>query len=196
MARILLDKGLQAFPKLCTLDIQDAVEFYDKLQDLPKDYLLPLIPFDAVHLGNNYEGLFVPGLGTLCYQECASALFELLPQLIPITNPEIHAKLCSVRVESKNGYDLFWRVLELTVPAFDPTVPLQAPVWDHDTTNCPLVDVTSSTSAYRLRNRYSLTLVIAPTCSSKPSYPKTTPILSPPCSRILTPTAILRMSIS
>jgi hypothetical protein len=30
------------------------------------------------------------------------------------------------------GYDLFWRVLELTVPAFNPTVPLQAPSWDHD----------------------------------------------------------------
>ncbi len=90
------------------------------------------MPFDAVRLVNNFEGLFVPGLGTLRYQECASALFELLPQLIPVTNPEIHAKLCSVRVESKNGYDLFWRILELTVPAFDPTVPLEAPGWDHD----------------------------------------------------------------
>ncbi len=81
---------------------------------------------------NNFEGLFVPGLGTLRYQGCASALFELLPRLIPVTNPEIHAKLCSVRVKSKNGYDLFWRILELTVPAFDPTVPLEAPGWDHD----------------------------------------------------------------
>ncbi len=90
------------------------------------------MPFNAVRLVNNYEGLFVPGLGTLRYQECALALFELLPRLIPVTNPEIHAKLCSLRVESKNGYDLFWHVLELTVPAFNPTVPLQAPGWDHD----------------------------------------------------------------
>ncbi len=120
----ILDKGFQAFPKLHTLDMQDAVEFYDKFQDLLKDYLLPLMPFDAVRLVNNYEGLFVPGLETLRYQECASALFELLPRLIPVTNPEIHTKLCSVHVEFKNGYNLFWRVLELTVPAFDPTVPL------------------------------------------------------------------------
>jgi hypothetical protein len=120
----ILDKGFQAIPKLRTLDVQDAVVFYDKFQDLSKDYLLPLMPFDAVQLVNNFEGLFVPGLGTLRYQECASTLFELLPWLIPVTNPEIHAKLCSVRVESKNGYDLFWRILELTVPAFNPTVPL------------------------------------------------------------------------
>ncbi len=112
--------------------MQDAVEFYDKFQDLSKDYLLPLMPFNAVWLVNNFEGLFVPGLGTQRYQECASALFELLPRLLPVSNPEIHAKLCSVHIESNNGYDLFWHVFKLTVPAFDPTVPLQAPGWDHD----------------------------------------------------------------
>jgi hypothetical protein len=88
--------------------------------------------FDAIRLGNNFEVLFVPGLGTQRYHKCASALFELLPRLLPTSNPEIHAKLSSIHVESKNGYDLFWRVLELTVPMFDPTVPLQQPSWDHN----------------------------------------------------------------
>ena len=129
---LILDKGLQAPPKLCTLDVQDVVEFIDKFQDLSKDYLLPLMPFDVVRLGNNYEGLFVPGLGTLQYQERALALFKLLPRQIPITNPKINTKLCSVCVESKNGYDLFWHVLELTVPIFDPTITQQALEWDHD----------------------------------------------------------------
>jgi hypothetical protein len=90
------------------------------------------MPFNAVHMGNNFEGLFVPSLGTQRYHKWASALFELLPRLLPTSNPEIHANLSSIRVESKNGYDLFWHVLELTVPAFDPTVPLQQPSWDHD----------------------------------------------------------------
>ena len=75
----------------------------------------------------------MPGLGTQCYHECASALFELLPRLLPSSNAEIQAKLSSVRVESKNGYDLLWHVLELTVPVFDLTVPLPQPTWDHDT---------------------------------------------------------------
>ena len=35
-------------------------------------------------------------------------------------------------MESKNGYDLLWRVLELAVPVFDPTVPLNQPTWDRD----------------------------------------------------------------
>jgi hypothetical protein len=128
----ILDRGFQAFLTLRTLAVQDAVKFYDKFQELSHFYLLPLVPFDAIHLGNNFEGLFVLGLGTQGYHECASALFELLPRLLPTSNPEIHAKLSSVRVESKNGYDLFWHVLELTVPTFDPTVPLQQPSWDHD----------------------------------------------------------------
>ena len=105
--------------------MHDAVEFYDKFQELSHAYLIPLMPFDAVRLGNNFEGLFVPGLGTLRYHECASALFELLPRLLPTSNAEVQAKLSSVRVESKNGYDLLWRVLELMVPVFDPTLPLQ-----------------------------------------------------------------------
>ena len=78
------------------------------------------------------EGLFVPGLGVQRYHECATAMFELLPCLLPTTYSELHATLSSVRVESKNGYDLLWRVLEVTAPAFDPTVPLQQPRWDPD----------------------------------------------------------------
>jgi hypothetical protein len=66
----ILDRGFQAFPKLRTLDIQDAVEFYDKFQELSHSYLLPLMPFKAVHLGNNFEGLYVPGLDTQRYHEC------------------------------------------------------------------------------------------------------------------------------
>jgi len=128
----ILDRGLKAFI-LRTMDVHDAVEFYDKLQGLSHDYLIPLMPFDAVRLGNNFEGLFVPGLGTQRYHKCASALFELLPRLLPTSNAEIQSKLASVRVESKNGNDLLWRILELTVPVFDPTVPIQQPTYDIDT---------------------------------------------------------------
>ena len=130
----ILDRGLKAFPILRTMDVHDAIEFYDKFQGLSHDYLIPLMPFDAIRLGNNFEGLFVPGLGTQRYHECASALFELLPRLLPTSNAEIQSKLASVRVESKNGYDLLWRVLELTVPVFDPTVPIQQPTYDSDGT--------------------------------------------------------------
>ena len=90
------------------------------------------MPFDAICLGHNFEGLYVPGFGAQRYHECATTMFEFLPQLLPTSNSEIHAKLSSVCVESKKGYDLFWCVLELTVPAFDPTVPLQQPRWDPD----------------------------------------------------------------
>jgi hypothetical protein len=90
------------------------------------------MPFDAISLGNNFECLFVLGLGTQRSHKCASALLESLPRLLPTSNPVIHAKLSTVQVKSKNGYDLFWRVLELTVPMFDSTVPLQQPSWDQD----------------------------------------------------------------
>ena len=60
------------------------------------------------------------------------ALMELLPRLIPGTlSPQINAALSSVRYESNNGYDYLWRVLELTVPGFDPVVPIQIPCWSN-----------------------------------------------------------------
>jgi hypothetical protein len=34
-----------------------------------------------------------------------------------------------VHAESGNGYDLLWRILELTIPGFDPSVPNVIPIW-------------------------------------------------------------------
>jgi hypothetical protein len=41
----------------------------------------------------------------------------------------INAALASVRYESNNGYDYLWRVLELTVPGFDPANSTLVLVW-------------------------------------------------------------------
>jgi hypothetical protein len=35
-------------------------------------------------------------------------------------------------MESGNGYNLLWRVLILTVPGFDPTIPVTIPVWQDE----------------------------------------------------------------
>ncbi len=128
----ILKKGLWVFPKLCSLETHNAVEFYNKFQELSALYLLPIMPFGAVRLKSNFEGLFIPGLGTERYAECAVAMMEVLPRLIPTLYTKVQAKLLSIRVESRNGYDLFWWVLELTVPGFDPTVPLEQPCWDRN----------------------------------------------------------------
>jgi hypothetical protein len=128
----ILEKGLPVFPKLRSLETHDAVEFYVKFQELSVLCLLPIMPFDTVHLEANYEGLFIPGLGTERYAECAVAMMEVLPRLIPTLYTKVQAKLLSVWVESRNGYDLFWRVLELNVPGFNPMVPLEQPCWDRD----------------------------------------------------------------
>jgi hypothetical protein len=92
------------------------------------------MPFDTVCLENNYEGLFPPGLGTDAYCECCIAMLEVLPRLIPVGDYEIGAKLSSVRNSSRNGYDLLWRLLELFVPGFDPTIPIAQPTWSSDST--------------------------------------------------------------
>jgi hypothetical protein len=90
------------------------------------------MPFDAVRLDSNFEGLFIPGLGTERYAECVVAMMEVLPRLLPTLYTKVQAKLSSVGVESRNGYDLLWQVLELSVPGFDPTVPLKQPRWGRD----------------------------------------------------------------
>jgi hypothetical protein len=126
----ILEKGLAVFPKLKTLTAKDAVNFYDKLQELLAGYLLPLMPFDVIHLKFNFEGLIVPGLGTECYADCAAALMEVLPCLLPTLGLEIKMAIAAVCGESKNGYDLFWCVMELAVPGFNPTIPIEQPRWE------------------------------------------------------------------
>ena len=128
----ILEKALVNFPKLRSLDARAAVDFYDKLQKLSAGYLLPLMPFDAIKLSFNFKGLCPPGLGTHRYTEVGSALMDILPRLLPTTSTEITSAAATVGFESNNGYDLLWRVLELTVPGFDPAVPILPPTWHWD----------------------------------------------------------------
>jgi hypothetical protein len=49
---------------------------------------------------------------------------DFLPRLIPGSlSLQFNVTLASVRYKSNNGYDYLWRVLELTVPGFDPVIP-------------------------------------------------------------------------
>ena len=128
----IVEKAVPHFPKLTSLDARAAVEFYDRLQKISAGYLLPLMPFDAIKLSFNFEGLCPPGLGTFRYGEIGSAMMDILPRLLPRSIPEITSAIATVGFESNNGYDLFWRILELTIPGFDPTIPILPPVWCRD----------------------------------------------------------------
>jgi hypothetical protein len=130
----ILEKGLTVLPKLRETSAKETVAFYECLQQVSAAYLIPLMPFDAICIKNNYEGLFPPGLGTETYAECSAAILEILPRLLPITNTEILATVSSVSNASRNGYDLLWRILELSVPGFDPTVLISQPQWTRDST--------------------------------------------------------------
>ncbi len=123
----ILEKGLTVLPKLRDPDARTTVAFYECLQQVSAAYLIPLIPFDAICLRNNYEGLFPPGLSTNAYAECCAAVLKVLPRLLPATNTKVGALISAVSNASRNGYDLLWRVLELYVPGFDPTVPIAHP---------------------------------------------------------------------
>ena len=126
----IVQKSLQLFPTLESTSTSDMVDFYDRLQETAADHLIALMPFDAILLRFGFEGLCVPGHGVQKYARMGKALMDLLPRLLPGTlSPQINAALYSVRYESANGYDYLWRVLELTVPGFDPIVPIQLPVW-------------------------------------------------------------------
>jgi len=48
------------------------------------------------------------------------------------TSSEITSAIATVGFESNNGYDLLWRILELTVLGFDPTVPILPPTLYRD----------------------------------------------------------------
>jgi hypothetical protein len=67
------------------------------------------------------------------YADCAATMMEVLPCLLPQHDSEVQVAILAVRGESKNGYNLFWWVLELAVPGFNPTVPIDQPRWNRDT---------------------------------------------------------------
>jgi len=128
----IITTSLKLLPTLTSTTTENVVDFYDRLQESTTGLLIALMPFDAIMLTNRFEGLCVPALGIRRYQLMGRALMELLPRLVPGSlSPQINATLSSVRYESNNGYDYLWRVMELTVPGFDPVVPIQIPTWSN-----------------------------------------------------------------
>ena len=128
----ILEKALPVFPRLRSLDVADVVHFYDSMQKISMRYLLPLMPFDSIYLAFGFEGLCPPGLGTIRYAAIASAWMDVLPRILPKENSDVESVTLSVGYESNNGFDLLWRVLELAVPGFKSTNPVQVPSWNRD----------------------------------------------------------------
>ena len=59
---------------------------------------------------------------------------EILPKILPRSNTQINLIANMVRMDSGNGYDLMWHVLELSVPGFDPAIPVKFPCWGNNDT--------------------------------------------------------------
>jgi hypothetical protein len=129
----IIEKALPVFPRLLNLDVLGTVKFYDGLQKISMRYLLPLMPFDSISLVFGYEGLCPPGLGTTRYSAIASAWMDVLPCLLPLKESEVESAIFSVGVDSNNGFDLMWRILELAVPGFKSMNPVQVPTWTSQT---------------------------------------------------------------
>ncbi|KAL7528065.1 hypothetical protein ACHAWF_009840 [Thalassiosira exigua] len=56
------------------------------------------------------------------------ALLDVLPRLLPVsTEDSVSAALDAVRRETRNGYDLLWRVMALSVPGFNRSVSVGVP---------------------------------------------------------------------
>jgi hypothetical protein len=76
----------------------------------------------SINLNTGFEGLCPPGLGLHRYAEFAGVFMEILPRLLSGSDSHVTSLVMVVRAESNNGFDLLWRVLELTVPGFDPSL--------------------------------------------------------------------------
>ena len=129
----ILEKALPVFPRLHDLDVSGMVKFYDGLQKISMRYLLPLMPFDSICLAFGYEGLCPPGLGTTRYSAIASDWMDVLPRLLPQKESLVESAIFPVSVESNNGFDLLWRILEIAVPGFKSMNPVQVPSWTPQT---------------------------------------------------------------
>ncbi len=161
----ILQKSLSVFPRLESTRVDNVVTFYDFLQEISLGYVIALTPFNAIVLAHGFEGLCPPGLGLVKYTAMCKALMELLPLLILSSlSPHINATLALVHYKLNNGYDYLWRVLELTIPGFDPTVPIHAPIWS-DVENIFFAQAFLLFFAYRLRLNSTMVTVLAVGCS-------------------------------
>ncbi len=159
--------------------MKDTVIFYECLQQVSAAYLIPLMPFDSICLSNNYEGLFPPGLGTEAYAECCVVVLELLPCLLPTSDLEIQATVSAVRNSLRKGYDLLWRVMELYILGFDPTIPIAPPIWTRDTSILESAKVTCSISNSKQKRTRIILLGTGQTYSFARSHPRSVLMLSP-----------------
>jgi hypothetical protein len=50
---------------------------------------------------------------------------DVLPRILPKDDSEVESVKFLVGYESNNGFDLMWRVMELAVPGFKSTNPVQ-----------------------------------------------------------------------
>jgi hypothetical protein len=130
----IVEKAFSLFPCLKSATMEETVRFYDDLQSTGLYYLLPLMPFDAIYIPFGFEDLCPPGLGTGRYTEVSTALMDLLPGRLPVNSTQrVSATVAAVTMESNNGYDLLFRIMVLSVPGFNPTLPLLAPLWTSST---------------------------------------------------------------
>jgi hypothetical protein len=125
--------------------------------------------FNAIKLLFNFQGLCLPGLGMHCYVKIGSALMEILPCLLPTTTSDVKSAISMLGFESKNGFDLLWRILELTVPGFNPTVPILPPTWSRDSDMFDFCKAISYTSGCKPKITTTLMPACAPPSSCAPS---------------------------
>jgi hypothetical protein len=102
----IMEKGLSLFPRLTTLTVDAAVEFYDSLHKLLLIYLLPVMPFDCISLKMGFKVLCLPGLGLPPYVKIARVLMEIPPRFLPHTDTHIALMIMMTCMKSGNGYNL------------------------------------------------------------------------------------------
>ncbi len=108
------------------------------------------MPFDAIYIPFGFEGLCPPRLGTGRYAEVSTVLMDLLPFLLPVNSiPRVSATVAAVTMASNNGYNLLFRIMDLSIPGFNLTLPLWRHYGPHLLTSLSSTVLTPFTSEFK-----------------------------------------------
>ena len=128
--------GYYSIPSITTWNNSAYVNLWNALNAGLPVYGMCIVPFSVYKIGDPYQKLITPGLGTHAFPGHDHALFQLLTHAFEGDTSDmssaLHNAITGIRQTTQSGYELMSVIGKHVVTALDNTKLLECPVCDGD----------------------------------------------------------------